>query len=50
MSFFWIWIRNYVYTRNIPVENAKQGFNISGSHFRATSINGKRLRLVIGDE
>ena len=40
----------YVYTRNIPVKNAKQGFNISGNHFRATSINGKRLRLVIGDE
>ena len=40
----------YVYSRSIPAQKAKQGFTVSDYRFRAISMNKKRLRLVMGYE
>jgi hypothetical protein len=37
----------YIYRRSIPIARAKQGFAVSDYRFKATSINNKRLRLVL---
>ena len=38
---------DYVYSRSIPLKEARKGFRISDRRFVATSINGRRLRLVM---
>ena len=40
----------YVYSRTIPVSDAKKGFRISDHRFKATSVSGKRLRLDLQNQ
>lgn len=37
----------YEYHRQIPIEKAKQGFQVSDLRFKAVSINRQRLKLVL---
>lgn len=40
--------RDYVYSRKIPIKEAKQGFRVSDHFFTVTSINSGRLKMVTG--
>lgn len=38
----------YIYSRQIPLSEARNGFRISNHRFMVTSINDKRIKLVMG--
>lgn len=40
--------RDYVYSRKIPINEAKRGFRISDHFFTVTSINAGKLKMVTG--
>lgn len=39
---------NYIYSRRIPLKEGRRGFLLSNRLFSVTSINSRRLRLVMG--
>lgn len=40
--------RDYVYSRKIPIKEARRGFRISGRPFKVTAIDAGKLKLETG--